>query len=168
MTAPVEIDIGDARRSSNKHMDAVALWITKALTNPEPQSEPNEPLTLTLWTLAAFASTAYVLSLVTKSNSWPDRFWSLAPPVYAAIFAWSNPTPRLVALAVLIGLWGTRLTYNFARKGGYSLSGDDYRWAYVKNLWFGSHEWLWQVFNLFFIAFYNCFIGIFVSHIERF
>jgi steroid 5-alpha reductase family enzyme len=55
-------------------------------------------------------------------------------------------------------MWGVRLTLNFHRKGGYSPSAEDYRWAYVKQ-WFGGREWAWQLFNLVFIAFYNCFIG---------
>jgi steroid 5-alpha reductase family enzyme len=29
----------------------------------------------------------------------------------------------------LIFLWGSRLTYNFWRKDGYSLKGEDYRWV---------------------------------------
>jgi steroid 5-alpha reductase family enzyme len=29
-------------------------------------------------------------------------------------------------------LWGVRLTYNYARKGGYGRGGEDYRWAEVR------------------------------------
>ena len=31
----------------------------------------------------------------------------------------------------LVVAWGVRLTLNFARKGGYSLSFEDYRWEHV-------------------------------------
>lgn len=34
--------------------------------------------------------------------------------------------PRLNLMAVLVTLWGARLTYNFARKGGYT-GMEDYR-----------------------------------------
>lgn len=36
---------------------------------------------------------------------------------------------RLLIMAVLVTVWGTRLTYNFARKGGYRFSAEDYRWG---------------------------------------
>ncbi len=37
--------------------------------------------------------------------------------------------PRLVIMAALITVWGSRLTYNFARKGGYRFDAEDYRWG---------------------------------------
>ena len=35
-------------------------------------------------------------------------------------------------MAALVTLWGARLTFNFARKGGYWSGGEDYRWEYVR------------------------------------
>jgi len=32
----------------------------------------------------------------------------------------------------LVILWGARLTFNFARKGGYARGGEDYRWAVLR------------------------------------
>jgi steroid 5-alpha reductase family enzyme len=48
--------------------------------------------------------------------------------------------------------WGIRLTYNFARKGGYNLSSEDYRWPVIRAV---VHPILFQIFNLTFIAFYQ-------------
>ncbi len=43
------------------------------------------------------------------------------------------PAPRLLVMSVLVVMWGSRLTYNFARKGGYDswLAAEDYRCAAV-------------------------------------
>jgi steroid 5-alpha reductase family enzyme len=54
-------------------------------------------------------------------------------------------------MAVLATLWGARLTYNFARKGGYS-GVEDYRWAVVRK---AMRPWQFQLFNLFFIVIYQ-------------
>ena len=35
-------------------------------------------------------------------------------------------------MTVLVCLWGARLTFNAARKGGFRLGGEDYRWAEVR------------------------------------
>lgn len=66
-----------------------------------------------------------------------DKLWSLLPIAYAWHFATHDLVsgtaaaldPRLLLLAVLITVWGVRLTYNFARKGGYRWQDEDYRCA---------------------------------------
>lgn len=66
-----------------------------------------------------------------------DKLWSLLPITYAWHFATHDLVsgtaaaldPRLLLLAVLITVWGVRLTYNFARKGGYRWQDEDYRCA---------------------------------------
>jgi len=64
----------------------------------------------------------------------------------------------MLIMALLPTLWGVRLTYNFARKGGYSLTGEDYRWAWVHS-WGIFHtiigKFLWQVFAFSFICGYQ-------------
>ncbi len=52
-------------------------------------------------------------------------------------------------------IWGVRLTLNFARKGGYSTGGEDYRWEYLKK---AMHPIVFQIFNVLFIAFYQNFL----------
>jgi steroid 5-alpha reductase family enzyme len=54
-------------------------------------------------------------------------------------------------MAVLVTLWGVRLTYNFARKGGYR-GVEDYRWEVLRS---SMRPWQFQFFNLFFIVLYQ-------------
>ena len=51
-------------------------------------------------------------------------------------------------------MWGARLTFNFARKGGYS-GVEDYRWGVLRS---SMPKWRFQFFNLFFIVIYQNFI----------
>lgn len=103
---------------------------------------------------AAFAVGSWLLSIVTREYSWVDRLWSVTPAVYAWVVAWQRGfgDPRVVLLAVLTTLWGARLTFNFARKGGYAKGGEDYRWAELRRR---MPPAAFQVFNVFFIAGYQ-------------
>jgi len=49
-------------------------------------------------------------------------------------------------------LWGARLTFNFARKGGYGKGGEDYRWDILRKR---MSPWLFQLFNATFISPYQ-------------
>ncbi|MDQ1577633.1 MAG: hypothetical protein QOE21_320 [Microbacteriaceae bacterium] len=93
---------------------------------------------------------AWVASLLTNDHSWVDRLWSIVPVAYVwvfTIFAGLQDI-RLDVMAVLVTLWGARLTFNFARKGGYS-GVEDYRWAVLRGQ---MKPWQFQVFNLLFIV----------------
>ena len=74
---------------------------------------------------AALAAACWLLSVVTRNYSWVDRLWSIAPPLYVGWFAAQAgfADARLDLMTALSALWGARLTYNFARKGGYSCPG---------------------------------------------
>ncbi len=120
--------------------------------------DPLAPVLLVcLWFVVATA----VLGAATQEFSWVDRIWSITPALYTWLFALhpmlalGEPLPstpsRLVLMAGLTTLWGVRLTYNFARKGGYS-GMEDYRWVEVRQ-WMAP--WAFQLFNLGFIAFYQ-------------
>ncbi|GLI60031.1 hypothetical protein VaNZ11_002096 [Volvox africanus] len=61
----------------------------------------------------------------------------------------SGADARLLVAAALATVWGCRLTFNFWRKGGYSLHYEDYRWAEVRKL---MHPGVFEVFNLAFVA----------------
>ncbi len=64
-----------------------------------------------------------------------DKLWSILPIYYMWHFAAHGKVsgaeqefnPRLLIIAALITVWGVRLTYNFARKGGYRWTDEDYR-----------------------------------------
>ena len=81
------------------------------------------------------AFVAWFLSVVTRECSWIDRLWSLCPPLYCLIVAFATDfqMTRVNVMTLLVVLWGARLTYNFARKGGYWKGGEDYRWEHVRN-----------------------------------
>jgi steroid 5-alpha reductase family enzyme len=99
---------------------------------------------------AAIIGLCWLLSVLTREYSWVDRLWSLLPPCYVAFFAYQGGfDARLVLMTVCAGAWGARLTWNFARKGGYAPGGEDYRWAVLKQRMSPA---LFQVFNLVFIA----------------
>jgi steroid 5-alpha reductase family enzyme len=102
--------------------------------------------------LVVFAS--WLLSVVTKNYSWVDRLWSILPPVYVGWVAASAGFAdlRLDLMAGLTTLWGVRLTYNFARKGGYRLSEEDYRWAVLRARMSPAR---FQLFNATFVAPYQ-------------
>jgi steroid 5-alpha reductase family enzyme len=113
-----------------------------------------EPFIVCLWILAGVCALTWVLSLITGEHSWVDRIWSVIPLVYVWVFAGSAglQDARLNLMAVLVTLWGIRLTFNFARKGGYAPGGEDYRWAFLRTKMTGWQFWL---FNLFFIVIYQ-------------
>jgi steroid 5-alpha reductase family enzyme len=94
---------------------------------------------------------------------------AVTPPSLSSIVALASDTDfavrhfdgRLVAMAVLSSVWGVRLTYNFARKGGYSAGSEDYRWPVLRD---SMHPLLFQVFNVSFIATYqNLLLFLFAS-----
>ena len=107
--------------------------------------------------VAAIASfVCWLLSLLTRVTSWVDRAWSIVPIVYvwilvAGAFAEGDGSVRIVIMGVLATLWGARLTFNFARKGGYT-GMEDYRWAILRQR---MKPWQFQVFNLLFIIGYQ-------------
>jgi steroid 5-alpha reductase family enzyme len=83
---------------------------------------------------AVVAGVCWILSLLTRDTSWVDRIWSLAPVVYVLWFASRArfADARLDLMLLLVAAWGLRLTYNFARKGGYRRGGEDYRWPVLR------------------------------------
>ena len=64
----------------------------------------------------------FVAGELTHNNSQMDKLWSILPPVYTWVIAVNGGmSARLTVMAVLATLWGARLTFNFARKGAYSI-----------------------------------------------
>jgi len=111
------------------------------------------PLLLVIIVAAVVCAFCWISSLITHDNSWVDRLWSIVPVVYVWIFAGyaGFVDVRLDVMAVLVTLWGARLTYNFARKGGYS-GVEDYRWPVLRARMSPAQ---FQLFNLFFIVIYQ-------------
>jgi steroid 5-alpha reductase family enzyme len=69
---------------------------------------------------------------------------------------------RMIYLAVLVSIWGLRLSYNFSRRGGYSWKfwegEEDYRWAILQQKPPFNKPWVYSLFNLFFISLYQHFL----------
>ncbi len=106
----------------------------------------------------AFAWTA---SLITGDTSWVDRLWSIVPVIYVWVFAVAARIDniRLDVMALLVTVWGIRLTFNFARKGGYS-GLEDYRWQVLRD---AMRPWQFQLFNFFFIVLYQNFLLVLIA-----
>lgn len=111
------------------------------------------PLLVVILIAAAVCAFCWIASLLTKDTSWVDRLWSVVPVVYVWIFAIAAglANVRLDVMAVLVTLWGARLTFNFARKGGYS-GMEDYRWPILRER---MTRVQFAVFNLLFIVLYQ-------------
>lgn len=102
----------------------------------------------------------FIVGELSGNNSQMDKLWSILPIAYAWIVAYNgNMHPRLIVMAILITIWGVRLTYNFAKKGAYSLkfwSGEeDYRWIVLRKDPKLNKKWKWALFDLFFISIFQ-------------
>ena len=108
------------------------------------------PLHLVIVITAAFA---WFASLATGDTSWIDRLWSVLPETYVWVIALRAGLgdTRLNVLAILTTAWGLRLTFNFARRGGYTGT-EDYRRAVLRS---SMRRWQFQLFSLFFIVVYQ-------------
>lgn len=109
---------------------------------------------------ACSALLCFVVGELTRNNSQVDKVWSLLPIVYCWIIAvCGGMSPRLVAMAALVTLWGARLTFNFARKGAYKLrfweGEEDYRWKILRATPVLKNRGVWMLFDLVFISAYQ-------------
>lgn len=116
------------------------------------------------WSIAVLiASTigVFLAGLLTRNYSHVDRLWSVLPAVYVIIW-WQDlqgDTTRFTMGAILVVLWATRLSLNFARRGGYNFSlkkgfyEEDYRWPILKEKI--PNRFLFELFNLTFISSYQ-------------
>ena len=115
-----------------------------------------DPLLAVLVVALGSCAFCWIASLLTKDTSWVDRLWSIVPAVYVWIFAVAavaqgRAATRPLLMAVLVTLWAARLTFNFARKGGYT-GMEDYRWAILRAR---MRPWQFQAFNLLFIVLFQ-------------
>ena len=109
---------------------------------------------------AIAAGVCFIVSSATKNYSQVDKLWSIIPIPYVWIIAYNTDfEPRILLMAFLVSIWAVRLTYNFARRGGYSwkiwTGEEDYRWAILRAKPEFQSQWKWSAFNLFFISAYQ-------------
>ena len=114
-------------------------------------------LVVSLWALG-FAIASFIFSFVTKDHSWIDRIYSILPVWFSWYYAYRSGCALAPCIgAAMVTFWGIRLTFNFARRGGYS-GMEDYRWPILRKKI--RNPFLWQLFSLLFISLYQS--GLFV------
>ncbi|HMQ46059.1 MAG TPA: DUF1295 domain-containing protein [Saprospiraceae bacterium] len=106
------------------------------------------------------ALTCFLISEWSKNYSQVDKIWSLIPLVYVWLVAYESQwNDRITLMAILVSIWGIRLTFNFARRGGYSWrfweGEEDYRWAVLRAKPMFDKPWKWSLFNFGFISLYQ-------------
>ena len=102
----------------------------------------------------------FVVGEITRNNSQMDKLWSILPIAYTWVIAIKGDMrPRLVLFAIIVTLWGIRLTSNFARKGAYSIKfwtgEEDYRWKVLRQDKHLKNRAAWAALDLFFISIYQ-------------
>lgn len=102
----------------------------------------------------------FIVGQITGNNSQVDKLWSIVPAVYAwymtSLGGWNE---KMILMSVLVTIWAARLTFNFARRGGYSWKfwegEEDYRWEVLRKRPGFKNPIVWMLFNLLFICFYQ-------------
>ena len=121
---------------------------------------PFQELVITWITiLTAVVVICFLVSEITRNYSQVDKLWSLLPPAYSWVTVAAFPTARTVIMAVLVTMWGLRLSFNFNRKGGYSIipwkGEEDYRWKILRESPALRGRLRFGLFNLLFISLYQ-------------
>lgn len=139
----------------------VTLSVLGFIFNPASLNQ-NQLDTLLILGIICGSSVLYcfVVGELSRNNSQMDKLWSILPIAYVwVIAAKAGFNPRTVIYAVLVTLWGIRLTSNFARKGAYRLKfwegEEDYRWQVLRQKKGLNNRFTWALFNLFFISLYQ-------------
>lgn len=103
----------------------------------------------------------FVVGEISRNNSQVDKLWSIVPIYYVWHMTLLAPewSERMVLMAILVTIWGARLTFNFARRGAYSwrfwAGEEDYRWEELRKRPGFNNNFIWGLFNLFFISAYQ-------------
>ena len=117
-------------------------------------------LTDVFWIWAGFTAYTIVAGELTGNCSQVDRLWSIVPIVYTGYAAYATGwDARATLMAALVAIWGARLTFNFARRGGYHWlpwkGEEDYRWEVLRQQAPLNKAVVWKLFNIFFICIYQ-------------
>lgn len=133
----------------------VAFYIDEPLTTLQQNM-----LHSSVYIMLAVAMYCFVVSELARNYSQVDKLWSVVPLIYGWYFAAASGwEPRIVLMAILISIWGARLTYNFSRRGAYTWKfwdgEEDYRWAILRKEPHLNTRLKWGLFNLFFISLYQ-------------
>lgn len=147
----------------------VALMVLGFVFSPITLSDlQKETLMILLITCGVFVLYCFVVGEITRNNSQMDKIWSITPIIYTWIVAVKGSfNLRLVLIAILVTIWGIRLTANFAQKGAYSIKfwegEEDYRWVILRENKYFKNKFVWALFDLFFISFYQNFLVLLIT-----
>lgn len=138
----------------------ILLPIAAYFLGTPPNDKQVDVIFKTAWGLAAVVLLTFVVGHLTGNVSQTDKLWSIVPAPYAwymtALGDWNE---RMVLMSIVVTIWATRLTFNFARRGGYSWKfwegEEDYRWEVLRQRPGFSNPIVWMLFNLLFICFYQ-------------
>jgi steroid 5-alpha reductase family enzyme len=102
----------------------------------------------------------FIIGQITGNYSQVDKLWSIVPVFYVWFMTYQGHwNDRMILMSVLVTLWGIRLTYNFARRGAYTWrfweGTEDYRWEILRRKPGLRNPFIWMLFNLGFISFYQ-------------
>lgn len=149
-------------------LKTIILLITALLVVPivsfyfdVPLSAAHQGILLTsVYIYLGVALSCFTLAELTRNCSQVDKIWSIVPIAYVWYIAAAGGFPdRAVLMAILVTLWGARLTYNFSRRGAYSwkfwTGEEDYRWEVLREMPMFKSRTAWFFFNLFFISLYQ-------------
>ena len=121
---------------------AGALGAAFAIANANPTLHP-------LWRLAladlAATIVVFVCSVRANNSSIYDPYWSVIPIAIAAWLA-QQLDPRTVLVLLAVGLWGVRLTWNWAR-GWRDIRHEDWRYVDIRKQT-GRLYWLASFFGI--------------------
>ena len=134
----------------------IAAWFLGTPPNDTQWSILKE----TSWIVLGVITYTFIVGQITGNNSQVDKLWSIVPAPYAWYMTWKGGMDeRMILMSVLVTLWAARLTFNFARRGGYSwkfwAGEEDYRWEVLRKRHGFSNPFVWMLFNLLFICFYQ-------------
>ena len=103
----------------------------------------------------------FLVGEISRNNSQVDKLWSIVPIYYVWHMTLLSPiiSDRMILMAILVTIWGVRLTFNFARRGAYTwrfwAGEEDYRWEELRKRPGFNNKFIWGIFNLFFISAYQ-------------
>lgn len=137
---------------------AVAVYLFN--TPIELSAVQKQTLSMLIKIYLAASVYCILVSEISRNYSQVDKLWSILPIIYAWYVCYMDGFGlRTLICAALISVWGIRLSYNFAKKGGYSWipwkGEEDYRWEVLRRKAPFSNKFFWSLFNIVFICFYQ-------------
>ncbi|CAN8070458.1 unnamed protein product [Agarophyton chilense] len=114
-----------------------------SLTNLYDTIVALNPVVTAFWLTFFLIFVQLVLCVLTRSYAWNDRFWTFIPMSFALLYALhpvisedrrtsSSFDLRLTVMAVLVFVWGLRLTYGSFTRGYYNPGHLDYRYPWLR------------------------------------